>query len=130
MKDKERFANRGISAITLIFLSALVIITGLAFSKIEPYYMLAVLFSAAVFLIAVLKTDVALVILIFSMLLSPELRLAEIPGREVVLRLDDLLLFVVFFGWLAKMAINKELGLLRHTPLNRFIISYIVVCII
>ena len=63
------------------------------------------------------------------MLLSPELKIAEVPARAVVVRIDDILLIVVFFSWLAKMAIN-ELGLLRKTHLNSLIIAYIFIYII
>ncbi|MCK5305921.1 MAG: O-antigen ligase family protein [Candidatus Omnitrophica bacterium] len=88
------------------------------------------LIAPLVFIITFLNTDVALIILIFSMLLSPELKIAEIPQRVVVMRVDDILLIVVFFSWLAKMAINKRLGLLRRTPINLLIIAYISVCLL
>jgi len=90
------------------------------------------LFIAALiaFTISFIKTDFALVILIFSMLISPEISSGAIPGREVVIRLDDIFLLVIFLGWLAKMAINKELGLLRITSLNRPILAYIGICIV
>ena len=86
--------------------------------------------SAIIFFIALVRTDFALGILIFSMLLSPEFKLGSIPGREIVLRFDDILLVSVFLGWLAKMAVNKEFSLMRSTPLNKPIIAYIGVCII
>ncbi|MEW6075718.1 MAG: O-antigen ligase family protein, partial [Candidatus Omnitrophota bacterium] len=60
---------------------------------------------------------------------SPEFRTGTAAGREVAIRADDLFLFVIFIGWMAKMALNKELGVLRNTPLNAVILAYIVVCI-
>ena len=71
-----------------------------------------------------------MIILILSMLLSPEFRLGDAPGRAVVLRLEDIFLFVVFLGWLARMAINKELGFLKKTALNQPIIVYVSICIV
>jgi hypothetical protein len=63
------------------------------------------------------------------MLLSPEFvvggRGALAEGREVVLRAEDLLLIVIAFSWLAKTAVNKELGLVVKTPLNRPILAYL-----
>jgi len=85
------------------------------------------LLGAVIFLIAFLKTDFALIILIFSMLLSPELEVGAIPARAIIIRADDIFLIVVFLGWLAKMAINKELGLIRSNPLNRVILIYILI---
>lgn len=98
----------------------------------EPQQLLPLVFILApvVFLITFINTDAALILLIFSMLLSPELKLADVPQRAVVVRVDDILLFVVFFTWLAKMAINKQLGLLKYTPLNFPIAAYILIYIL
>ena len=114
--------------IALLFLAFIIFIS---VSK-SPLQLLPLIFVIApiVFIITFINTDVALVILIFSMLLSPELKIAEVPARAVVVRVDDILLIVIFFSWLAKTAINKELGLLRRTSLNPLIIAYIVVCIV
>lgn len=86
--------------------------------------------SLVIFFITFIHTDTALIILIVSMLFSPELRAGDIPGRVVVLRIDDILLFVIFFGWMAKMAVNKEIGLLRKTYLNRPILIYIAISLV
>src|SRR2546426_6160841 len=91
-------------------------------------YILVIAF--AVFLVVFIKTEFGLYLVIFSMLLSPKLgsgsgELAE--GRRVVIRTEDLLLLVVAFTWLAKTAVNKELGLARKTPLNRPILWYMAV---
>jgi len=94
-----------------------------------PNKLLVASLGFLVFLISFVNTDFALIVLIFSMLLSPEFQLGHIPGRAVVLRIDDLFIFLVFFGWLAKMAVNKELGLLKTNPLNKPILFYIFICI-
>ncbi len=114
--------------VSLLFLAFIIF---LSVSK-SPLQILPLIFVLApiVFIVTFINTDAALIILIFSMLLSPELKLAEVPARAVVVRIDDILLFVVFLSWLAKMAINKELGLLRRTPLNPLIIAFIAVCIV
>ncbi len=114
--------------IALLFLAFIIFIS---VSK-SPLQLLPLIFIIApiVFIITFINTDVALIILIFSMLLSPELKIAQVSARAVVVRIDDILLFVVFFSWLAKMAINKELGLLRRAPLNPLIIAFIAVCIV
>jgi O-antigen ligase len=81
-------------------------------------------------MITLVNTDLALIILIFSMLLSPEFQIGGITGRQVVIRIDDIFLFIVFFSWLAKITFNKELGLLRNTPLNKPILTYIFICLL
>ncbi|MDD5729776.1 MAG: O-antigen ligase family protein [Candidatus Omnitrophica bacterium] len=98
------------------------------FIFLPPQLFFVFIFASVIFIIAFINTDFALILLIFSMLLSPEMKSGAIPGRAVVIRIDDIFLFVVFFGWWAKMAMNKELGLLKSTPLNRPILVYIFVC--
>ena len=88
------------------------------------------LIAFSVFLLVFVRTELGLYLVIFSMLLSPEIgsgsaELAE--GRRVVIRTEDLVLLVVAFSWLAKTAVNKELGLTLKTPLNRPILWYMAV---
>lgn len=64
------------------------------------------------------------------MLLSPEFSAGAITGRQVVLRAEDIFLIVVFLGWMAKMAINKEIGLMKRTALNQPIIIYSIICLL
>jgi hypothetical protein len=116
--------------VTIICSMSFVVILGLCVYKLPLQVPIIVLLSSIVFTIALVKTDVALIILIFSMLLSPELQIGGIRGRAVVLRLDDILLLTVFLGWLAKMAIDKELSLFKRTTLNQSIIGYSLICII
>src|SRR2546428_7489924 len=88
------------------------------------------LIAFAVFLVVFVRTELGLYLVIFSMLLSPEIgagssELAE--GRQVVIRTEDLVLLVVAFSWLAKTGVNKGLGLALKTPLNRPILWYVAV---
>jgi hypothetical protein len=91
-------------------------------------FVLAVAF--AIFVVVFIKTEFGLYLVIFSMLLSPEIGsggggIAE--GRRIIIRSEDILLLVVAFSWFAKTAVNKELGLTLKTPLNRPILIYIAV---
>ena len=87
------------------------------------------------FIVCLASTEVALYLLIFSMLLSPEIivgtteRAASL-SRGVTLRIDDFVILIIGFTWLAKMAINKRLGLFLQTPLNKSIAYYITVCLV
>jgi len=90
-------------------------------------YVLGIAFVVVVFVFVFVKTEAGLYLVLFSMLLSPEFaisagRLAE--SRAVILRLEDLLLVAIALSWLAKTAVNKELGLVVKTPLNRWIFLY------
>ncbi|MCM8770481.1 MAG: O-antigen ligase family protein [Candidatus Omnitrophica bacterium] len=128
MKRNESFRQN----FCLVIVSSVLIILGLGANGIPgrlPLLPLLTVLAAFIFLVALIKTEFALIILIFSMLLSPEFDIGGIPGRAVVLRLDDIFLIVIFFGWLAKMAVYKELGLLKTNPLNKPILAYIGICI-
>ena len=87
--------------------------------------------------IAFSSVELTLYLLIFSTLLSPELMLGggapsgaadhavtTTASRGITLRLDDMLLTVICLTWLFRMAVYKELGLVRQTPINRPITWY------
>src|SRR5262249_30227154 len=71
------------------------------------------------FLLLFVRIEFGLSLVIFPMLLSPQLGTGAgvAEGRRIVIRSEDLLLLVVAFSWLAKTAVNKELGLTLKTPL-------------
>jgi hypothetical protein len=91
-------------------------------------FALIVVFGIIIFLVTLVNADAGLAILICSMLLSPEILLGRVPGREVVVRIDDILLAVITFALLAKTAIYKGLAILVKTPLNKIIGLYLVLC--
>jgi O-antigen ligase len=88
----------------------------------------------AVFSMSFMNIELGLYLLIFSMLLSPEIIIGETQGgslgRGVTLRLEDFLLVVIGFSWFAKYAVKKELGLFLKTPLNKAILFYALACIL
>lgn len=62
------------------------------------------------------------------MLLSPEIIIEKgviAERRDILIRIDDILIVIVSATWFAKTAINKELGLVLKTPLNRPILLYV-----
>ncbi len=97
--------------------------------------LLAVL-AAGLFLATLLHAEAGLVILIVSMLLSPEIAIGGAGGsglegsRNVILRTEDLILLLVGFAWFARMAIHKDLGAIRRTRLNAFIAAYVASCLV
>ena len=87
---------------------------------------LVLLAVVIVFLLVFLRSELGLYLVILSMLLSPEITtgggLAE--NRSMVFRAEDFLLIVIAVSWFAKTAVNKEIGLVVRTPLNRPILFY------
>ncbi len=92
--------------------------------------------AAVLFLATLLHAEAGLMILIVSMLFSPELALGGAGGgglegsRSVILRTEDLVLLLVGFAWLARMAIHKDLGAVRRTHLNTCIFAYGACCLL
>jgi O-antigen ligase len=77
--------------------------------------------------------EAGLYLVIFSMLLSPEIITGDIGGRGTLgrgltLRLEDFLLISIGLSWFARTAVDKTAGLFRKTPLNQPIAIYILVC--
>ncbi len=114
----------------LLAISIIAISLGIVIGKFSFEISVALVLGFTVFILTLVNTEVGLVILIFSMLLSPEIIVGEVPGRDIVIRIDDLLLIIITFAWMAKTAINKGVALFIKTPLNKAIGVYVIVCII
>jgi hypothetical protein len=71
-----------------------------------------------VVLVTFIDTNIGLILILLSMLLSPEIEIGATAGRSVVIRAEDMLLILVSLTWLAKMALKKELPFVRRSPLN------------
>jgi hypothetical protein len=106
------------------------LVTGIAPLPV-PLLIAAALVVAA---LAFLRTELAIHLLILSMLLSPEFAVGGALGsgsldatRSAVIRVEDLLLVVIGFAWLAKISVHKQLGVILRTPLNSAIAVYAVV---
>jgi O-antigen ligase len=92
--------------------------------------------AAILVLATIAHPDAGLIILILSMLFSPELPILGGGGRgiegtrQVTLRTDDLTLLLVGFAWIARMGMHKDLGAIRRTRLNRWIAFYAGCCLL
>lgn len=98
----------------------------------HPEGMLAGFAAVVAVLLALLAPKSALLLLVFSMLLSPELGLAGVSGtsRSVVVRYDDILLIVIFMAWFAKTAILKGKPLVFRSPVQMPILVFTAMCVI
>lgn len=99
-----------------------------------PSVVLAVVAAVMSLVISFLSPLSGLYILVFSMLLGPELLVGQLGsgallGRGVTLRFDDLLLLLVAFGWLGRMAISPGQRIVLRTSLNRPIVWYAIGCV-
>jgi hypothetical protein len=113
--------------VPLLLVIAVAVLTARGLTSMRLDYAFSIAAAGAVFLIVFLKTELALYLVIVSMLLSPEFSSGGVLAerREVVLRTEDFLLLVIAVSWIAKTAVNKELGLVLKTPMNRPIFAYV-----
>jgi O-antigen ligase len=118
------------SIIVVLALIFIAIFLGKTITGYSYKVAIALALGSLIVFITILNTDAGLAILIFSMLLSPEVIIGQLPGRDIIIRFDDILLAIITFTWFAKTAINKGLALFIKTPLNKAISVYIVVCLI
>jgi len=87
--------------------------------------------SLVVFGVTVARVEFGVYILVIAMLLSPEIEVSrEVSGeRELNLRYDDLLIVVIFFGVMIKLAFEGRLALWQPSPINIPIATYYGVCL-
>ncbi len=117
--------------VSLLFAALAALGIGLLLVRMTLPLALGVGLGLVVLVIAIASDELALYLLIFSMLLGPELVVGGLGegatlGRGLTFRLDDVLIVIIGFTWVAKTAPYKELGLFLRTPLNRPIAAYTV----
>lgn len=98
------------------------VLTYLAIGK-EMYDVFIIISLLLVFLVGFFSVKVSLILLAFSMLLSPEIGVGATAKRAITGRLDDIILFTMTLGWLLRMAIIKDIGFMLKTKLNRPIVA-------
>ena len=122
------------SAVFAIVLIAIALAMGGLVAHSTPVRMLLYLGLLVIFMVTFIKAEWGLYILIFSMLLSPEIVAGDTTraslSRGLTLRLEDLLLVVIGLSWLARNAVLKDIGLFLKTPLNKPIFLYVVACVL
>lgn len=93
--------------------------------------------AAMMLVVSFTSVELTLYLLVLSTLLSPELtfgghseadlamgKVDTTESRGVTLRLDDILLTLVCLTWMFRMALRKEVGIVRETPINQAMMWY------
>lgn len=87
--------------------------------------------SVMVALFAFFSPKLSLGLLVFSMLLSPEIGLGALSAsRSLVIRYDDILLLIIFFSWFARTAIFKNKPFITSTPVQKPVMLYTALCVL
>ena len=118
----------------LILMGGLLCVAALLVSQLETSTGLLIGLGIAITVLVFFKTEIAIYLLICSMLLSPEFGVGGLAttggtlGRGVTFRFDDFLLVIIAVSWLIKSALFKELGVFKKTPLNGAMLFYAFAC--
>ena len=112
--------------VPIIIFFTIILAVGLAYfnSSIEAEWVIGLVICLILFLVTLFRIEFGIVVLIFSMLLSPEIIVGEAETREITFRIEDILFFVIGFAWLCRNIIFQSGPLLKSTPLNLPIFLY------
>lgn len=86
--------------------------------SVVPFAPVAILIGAVAAVITFNKPSNGLLIIVFAMLLSPEIKLASLPGRSIVVRIEDIIIVMVALAWLAHIAMDKSWKGFVKTPID------------
>jgi len=119
--------------VTIVLISIGALLVGYLLTMISAVHSFVLILLLLVSVCTFVWPEAGLYVVIFSMLLSPEIIAGDIGGkatlgREFTLRLEDFLLIFIGLSWFARTAVDKTTGLFRKTPLNQPIAAYILAC--
>lgn len=117
----------------LIYLAVLLIGLIISFYTIRTHFdvkTIVILLFFLIFLPTLLNPDIGLIIIIISMLLSPEVILGKTLHREITVRIEDIFLLIIILAWLIRTAFTKDIGKTFKTYLTAPFFSYIGICIL
>ncbi|MEW5694150.1 MAG: O-antigen ligase family protein [Candidatus Hydrogenedentota bacterium] len=105
----------------LIYILIIILFLGFGIQAFEKMNLtlITIFLASLCSLITFFEYEWGIYLLIVSMLFSPEILIAQLPKRDVVLRIDDILILVITLTWLARVAIMKNLQYLVFTPVHR-----------
>jgi hypothetical protein len=117
----------------IVILTALIaaVLLGSMATAVSHTFVLVFAGSAVLAIFAFLSPKSSLIILLVSMLLSPEIGFGAISAtRSVVLRYDDIVLVIIFLSWFARTAIMKGKAFITQSPVQTPVLIYTSLCIV
>ncbi|HBE88616.1 MAG TPA: hypothetical protein DDW67_05685 [Elusimicrobia bacterium] len=115
----------------VIAASVLAVMAGWFVTVADPGAVVIGAFAVGISVFAFFSPKLSLFLVIFSMLLSPEIGLGQLmPARHIVIRYDDILMIVIFISWFARTAMDKGAAFIVDTPVHKPILLYTVLCVV
>lgn len=112
------------------FAGLVAVFVGYIATSMPMFVSIGMVLGVGAAILTFVRPQLGLGLIVFSMLLSPEFPIAQLAKRAVIVRLDDLLLIGVFFAWLTRAAIYKELPSFSKIPLLKQMGCYAIVCVV
>ncbi|MDQ7772711.1 MAG: O-antigen ligase family protein [Elusimicrobiales bacterium] len=111
--------------------SALAVLAGWFVTVAEPGFIVIGALAVGISIFAFFSPKLSLFLVVFSMLLSPEIPVGTaISERHVVVRYDDILIAIIFISWFARTAIEKGRAFIVDTPVHKPILVYTILCVV
>ena len=98
-----------------------------SFLSMNP--MLLILAGSVFFLLSFFSMRAGLMLMVLSMLFSPEISIGAVGVRTVTLRMEDGLIPILILSWLAQNVVNRQ-TIFQDTPLNTPIFSLLLLMLI
>lgn len=83
-----------------------------------------------IFIPSIIEPNIGFVIIIVSILFSPDLILGMAATREITVRIEDVFLLIVILAWFARAVFTKQIYPVFQTRLTRPFFLYIFACIL
>ncbi|MCR4337916.1 MAG: O-antigen ligase family protein [Candidatus Omnitrophica bacterium] len=96
-------------------------------TTVPHYWPILILVGTVAFFIGITRINLGLVVLVFAMLLSPEVSIGALARRSIIIRIEDVLIIVFFLVLVARTALSKKIHIFSKTPLNPMIALYSVI---
>jgi len=90
----------------------------------------AVVVFFLIFIPTLLKPNIGLIIIIISMLLSPESTVGSTTARAVIVRAEDVILLVIMLAWFIRTSFTKDILAVFKTRMSVPFFLYILACVI
>lgn len=111
-------------------ISVFCVLTAMLVSLAPMKFSIGIVLGIAVFLIVLVNLRLGLFLIVFSMLLSPELTVYEGGGgrleasKPITIRVEDLILLLICAVWLVKTSVFDHIKVGYKTGINKYIFIY------
>lgn len=107
-----------------LFVGGIGLAIGKASAFLPPQVVLMLSGSLAILVLSFFSANFTASLIVLAMLLSPEIAVGNVPGRDITIRVEDLLLIVLGGIGMLRLAASRQARLHVSTPLNPPIILY------